>query len=97
MKVDKKNLFYALNNSVKDLQQGIDMHCCLLRSMLAEQLDENSLQSFLGDCPQCTREQVLKDAIKEAIGVLEESRKSFKSKQLESLRKKLTAVLIDTQ
>lgn len=33
----------------------------------------------------------------EAIDVLEESRKAFKSKRLEILRKRLTQVLIDTE
>jgi len=47
-------------------------------------------------CPKGSRKQLLKDAIKDALDVLEESRKAFKSKKLEALRKKLTQVLIDT-
>jgi hypothetical protein len=46
-------------------------------------------------CPRRSRELMMKTAIKEAIDVLEESRKAFKSKRLEALRKKLTQVLID--
>jgi hypothetical protein len=45
--------------------------------------------------PQLGREDVLKSAIAEAITILEESRKAFKSKQIEALRKRLTQVLID--
>jgi hypothetical protein len=37
----------------------------------------------------------MKEAIKEAIDELEESRKAFKSKRLEVLRKKLTMVLMN--
>ena len=44
-----------------------------------------------------TREEILQDAIMEAIYELDESRKSFKSKRLESLRKKLTTVLVDSK
>ena len=44
-----------------------------------------------------TDETSLKKAIREAIEVLEESRKAFKSKRLEALRKKLTKVLIESK
>ena len=47
-------------------------------------------------CPSKSREAILRDAIKDAIEALEQSRKAFKSKQLEVLRKKLTRVLIET-
>jgi ferrous iron transport protein A len=33
MGVDKRDLINALNTSVKELQQGIDLHCCLVSSM----------------------------------------------------------------
>lgn len=93
--LDKKTLIKALNTSVKDLQQGIDMHCCLVASILEEKVDERNLKPLLAFCPSKARELLLKNAIKEAIDTLEESRKAFKSKRLEALRKKLTLVLID--
>ncbi|MBU2552356.1 MAG: hypothetical protein KKB20_28345 [Proteobacteria bacterium] len=43
------------------------------------------------------REEILKAAIMEAIDELEESRKAFKSKRLEQLRKKLTYVLLESK
>jgi hypothetical protein len=46
-------------------------------------------------CSSRSREHVLKTAIRETIDTLEETRKAFKSKTLEALRKKLTQVLID--
>jgi hypothetical protein len=39
----------------------------------------------------------MKAAIQEAIEVLDESRKAFKSKRLEILRKRLTQVLAEAQ
>jgi len=44
-----------------------------------------------------SNESRLKEAIKEAIDVLEETRKAFKSKKLAALRKKLTHVLIESK
>lgn len=85
----------VLISSVRHLQQGIDDHCCLVASLLEGSIDEDTLLPRAQLCPGRLREQVLKDAIKDAIEVLEESRKSFKSKQLALLRKRLTQVLID--
>ena len=95
--IDKKDLIKALNISVKELQTGIDMHCCLVTSILQGDIDERNLLPLLEMCPRRSREAKLKKAIKESIEVLEESRKAFKSKKLELLRKKLTDVLIDSE
>ena len=96
MGLEKNALLEALNASVKDLQKGIDMHCCLVASIVDEKVDERNLKPLLNLCPSRSREQTLKEAIKDAIDTIEESRKAFKSKQLEALRKRLTQVLIDT-
>jgi len=95
--VAKDALLTALHKSVKDLQQGIDMHTCLVASLLEGEVDERNLKPLLDACPSRSGELQLREAIKEAIDVLEESRKAFKSKRLEALRKRLTQVLIDTQ
>ena len=97
MDVDKKEIINEFNGSVRKLQQGIDMHCRLVTSILEGQVDEQNIQSFLSICPTRSRELKLQRAIKEAIDVLEESRKSFKSKKLKALRKMLTDVLIETE
>ena len=47
--------------------------------------------------PSTHRQLRFKEAITEAIEVLEETRKAFKSKRLEALRKKLTQVLIEPE
>ena len=92
---EKNELINALNASVKELQQGIDMHCCLVNSILNGEVDERNIRPILDLCPKGTRELKLEKAIKEAINELEESRKAFKSKRLEALRKQLTQVLMD--
>ncbi|TWI76729.1 hypothetical protein LZ24_00350 [Desulfobotulus alkaliphilus] len=95
MQVDKKHLIKALNASARDLQQDITMHYGLMASILEGEVDEKHLQHFLNVCPRCTREKHLEAAIREAIEILEESRKSFKSKQLEQLRIRLSRVLTE--
>jgi hypothetical protein len=97
MGLEKKEIIDALNTSVKELQQGIDTHCCLLASLKGEAVDGRNLGNLACLRPNGVREQAYKAAIEEAINVIEESRKAFKSKRLEALRKKLTKVLIATQ
>ena len=48
-------------------------------------------------CPRtgCAHKQQLKQTLLETIEALDESRKAFRSRQLELLRKKLTAVLAE--
>ncbi|MFP4071775.1 MAG: hypothetical protein ACLFTB_06970 [Desulfovibrionales bacterium] len=94
---DKKELIEALTTSIKHLQQGIDTHCCLVTSILNGHVDERTLRRLTEGCPGKSREMMLREAIREAIEVLEASRKAFKSKQLEALRKKLTNVLIEAR
>ena len=96
MGLEKKELISAVKNSIKELQQGIDMHCGLVTSIVENRLDECNLRPLLDQCPKRTREIRLEAAIKEAIEVLEETRRAFKSKKLEALRKRLTQALIET-
>jgi len=93
----KEELITALHKNVKELQQGIDMHTCLVASLLEGEVDPRHLKPLLEACPSRSGELQMREAIKEAIDVLEESRKAFKSKRLEALRKRLTQVLIDTR
>jgi len=93
----KSELVRALHTNMKELRQGIDAHCGLVSTVLQGQLDERQLQRLLNMCPNRSRERTLEKAIKEAIDVLDESRKAFKSKRLEALRKRLTAVLVDAE
>ncbi len=92
---DKQDILNTLTLSARELQHNIDKYCCLMTSLLEEQIDDYDLQRLLELCPKGSRERELEKAIQEAIFELEESRKAFKSKKLEILRKKLTKVLID--
>lgn len=91
----KKDLADAIKVSIRQLQQGIDAHCSLVSSILKEPVDERNLRPILELLPQKSREDRLRQAIQEAIDVLEESRKAFKSKNLGTLRKNLIRVLIE--
>lgn len=97
MGLNKRDLINALNANIRELQQGIDMQCRLVASVLEEQVDESNLQPLTDLYFPRSRELCLKEAIKEAIDVLEESRKAFKSKRLELLRKRLTQALLEAQ
>ncbi len=86
----------TLNISIKELQEKINLHCCLMTDILENQMNGKDLKSFFDLCPKRSREIALEHALKHAIDVLEESRKAFKSKKLEILRKNLTDILINT-
>ncbi len=92
---DKGDTISALNTSAKELQRGIEVHCCLLASIMMGHTDEHNLRPLLNAYPRPSPELMMKEAIKEAIDELEETRKSFKSKRLEALRKRLNQVLIN--
>jgi len=94
---NKEEIVSAINRSVSDLYKGLEMHQCLMATILEKNLDRESVDSLLSFCPSRNRENRLRDAIKEAIDVLEESRKAFKSKRLETLRKSLTQILIESK
>jgi hypothetical protein len=47
MEEDREDLITALNTTVKELQQGIDMHCCLLvteRSLMSTPMVLKSIE-----------------------------------------------------
>lgn len=97
MILEKEELLVAINNNVKELQLSLDMHRCLVASLLGQDIDSRNLQKLIELCPARSSERILRDAIKETIDVLEESRKAFKSKKLEALRKKLTFILTENR
>ena len=94
--VNKRDLVTAINKSTEELHQKIDMHCYLLTALLRRRTDDEALKQ-LAFPTHSTKENTLKQAIIETIDVLEESRKAFKSKRLEVLRKKLARVLIEAK
>ena len=106
--IDKKDLIKVIYQNTEELRQKIDMHCSLMTDLLEhtpdniatdhnldiKKTDMLSLNPcFPGSCS--FGKSRLKEVVKEAIEVLEETKKAFKSKKLEVLRKKLTQALIE--
>ena len=93
--IQKADLIKVIDTSTEELHQRIDMHRYLMAAILDKRVSENTLHNVL--IPDPRRELRLKGAIRDTIEVLEESRKAFKSKRLEVLRKKLTEVLLESE
>jgi hypothetical protein len=91
----KRDLIEVIDKSTKELHQQIDMHRYLMAAILDRKVSEDTLNKLHLPASRC--ELRLKEAIKETIDVLEETKKAFKSKKLEVLRKKLTSVLIESE
>lgn len=93
---NKRDLITVIDRSAQELHEKIDMHRYLMTTILDQRVGDGSIKQI--SLPSYSaNEGRLKEAIQEAIEVLEESRKAFKSKRLETLRKKLTQVLIESK
>jgi hypothetical protein len=86
-----------LLKNIQVLQQSLDHYANLVGAMQTWDNERQDLRLHRGSNPLRSREIRVKEAIREAIDVLDESRKAFKSKRLEALRKQLTAVLLNTE
>lgn len=94
MKCRKSQLLDALNSNIKELQRGLNAHGRLVASLMTDGGTDPYAPLPKDCCLEHPREKMLEGAIQEAIDVIEESRKAFKSKKLEALRKRLTKALI---
>jgi len=94
---NRQDLITALGKSAEELHRHIEFHRKLVMSMLGTGVDEGDIQALFHVCPRRNREARLREAIQETIDVLDESRKAFKSKRLEALRKKLTFLLVENR
>ena len=92
----KKDLVTVINRSAEELHQRIDMQRYLMTTLLEKKVGDETIKQLALPI-YSPNENRLKEAIMETIDVLEESRKAFKSKRLEVLRKKLTQVLIEAK
>jgi len=83
----------ALNQSAQELQQQLEEH----RRLLVRAIEGDAGGIEIENCLllACPHKRTLKGVLAETIGVLEETRKAFKSKRLEVLRKKLIRVLAE--
>ena len=93
---NKSDLITAIDRSAEEIHQRIDMHRYLMATILDQSGGDGTLKrvSLSSYSPVETR---LKEALSETIEVLEQTRKAFKSKRLEALRKRLTHVLIESK
>jgi hypothetical protein len=83
----------ALVQSIEDLEQRMERNSRLLGVAMSEGRVNQGIEVPLsGDRPQNSR---LREVLIEAIEVLEGTRKAFKSKQLEMLRKKMIRALVE--
>lgn len=84
-------LIEIIEKSTQDLHNRVDMQQHVLLSILGHIKDGCSFDLYsLVDCPH---KRLLRQVLMETIEVLEETKKAFKSKKLEGLRKKLINVL----
>ncbi len=83
--------YELLIKHVEDIQVMLKDHEGLL-NCLKEGNNTLVLRQCLSSCPY---KKKFKETLLETIEILEESRKAFKSKQLEALRNKLTTVLAE--
>jgi hypothetical protein len=93
---ERAEVLAAIAESVARQQREIELQQNLVALALRNCPRSGGLSALAADCPLRSREKRLREAIQEAIEVLESTRRAFKSKQLEMLRKNLTAVLIET-
>jgi hypothetical protein len=83
-----------LTTITEELKTRIEQQRQATLSLLDERWGEGPPIAY---CPlvDCRPNQRLRGAIRQAVGVLEETRRSFKSRQLEELRLKLEAALAE--
>ncbi len=94
-RANKKDIINVIDKSAEELHLKIDIHRHLMTDILEQRLGDGNIKEFF--LPSCYHKEVnLKEAVKETIDVLEQTRRAFKSKRLETLRKKLTQVLIES-
>jgi signal transduction histidine kinase len=95
VEIRRQELLMAIYRNMVELQAGIDRCRRLIDSVLDESIDEAGLVRLKEHLEGAHQDSRLRNALREAIFVLDESRKAFKSKQLENLRKRLTRALAE--
>lgn len=82
-----------LKASARELQQRAEEH----QRLIDAAFEGSDVKNVLDACPllDCPHRRKLREILVEAISVLEDSRKAFKSRQLEALRKKMIRVLAE--
>jgi hypothetical protein len=86
-----KTVEQALIQSAENLKRQCSEHCRLLCTTTSKGLVAGKRKKDI--CADCPYKHKFKETIASTIRKLENTRKSFKSKQIELLRKELTAIL----
>jgi hypothetical protein len=91
---NREQLKKLIERSTQDLHQRVDMQQHVLLSILGQLKDGCPVDL----CPvvDCPHKRLLRQVLAESIEVLEETKKAFKSKRLEGLRKRLMYALMET-
>ena len=82
-----------LQISAKDIQRRAEEH----QRLIAAALEGGDVRDMLNACPtlNCPHRRKFRATLVDAISVLEDTRRSFKSRQLEVLRKNLIGALAE--
>jgi hypothetical protein len=94
--VKKRELLTVIQRDMAALQLEIDRCRGLIDCVLAETMDGAGMLHINARPEGGHQESPLRNVVQEAIFVLDESRRAFKSKRLEILRKKLTQALAES-
>ncbi len=96
MKDEKmRDLLEVIQTNVMELRRELGDCRAMMSMLLTQDRREASFNGAPNGSWTVVRDNRLRESIIETIETLEESRKAFKSKKLEALRKKLTQVLIE--
>jgi hypothetical protein len=93
-KIDGIDLYEYVNGMAGQLTERIEQQRQVLLKVIDERRDEGRSVDY---CPlvDCMPRQKYRAAVLDAIQVIEETRRSFKSRQLEELRKRLGNLLAE--
>ncbi len=83
----------TIQQSAEELRKMVDKHLQLVCFAFPEEIVESKANVFT--CSECFYKRRFKEALIEVIETLERTKKAFKSRQLEALRKKLIIVLAE--
>jgi hypothetical protein len=88
----------AIRKSARELQLQVQTHCKLVTQVLqgddaGSEIDASLLVGASHE--ECPHRRRLRETLADVIVVLEKTRKAFKSKQLEVLRRRLLGVLAE--
>jgi len=91
----KTDVVKIIDRSTEDLHKRIDMQRHILKTVIEKKINRAEIcpDCIFSDCPH---KKKIKEVLAETIEVLEDTRKAFKSKSLEMLRKRLMQVLAES-